>query len=199
MQKILVVSQANTPPQYEVNRQLEELGKDWKIISASTVVSSVPRDDGYMQAFLQYTITIVVEREERDISSLELKQIFQAVPIQRRLEEKGITSVKDLLSYTSKELSDICGFLKRDLKYIIKNLSLRHLYLKENPELRMCSELDLGIRIRKVINRMGINTLGELIQKTPDELLEQRNFGMTCLIELRTKLRELGLKLKGDE
>ena len=51
------------------------------------------------------------------------------------------------------------------------------------------SDLNLSVRARKCMNRLGINTLGELIQRTADELLESKNFGMTSLTEVREKLR----------
>ena len=47
------------------------------------------------------------------------------------------------------------------------------------------SELNLSVRARKCMNRLGINTLGELVQRTADELLESKNFGMTSLNEVR--------------
>ncbi|MCI0638735.1 MAG: tetratricopeptide repeat protein [Gemmataceae bacterium] len=60
------------------------------------------------------------------------------------------------------------------------------------------SELNLSVRARKCMNRLGINTLGDLIQRTADELLESKNFGMTSLNEVRDKLRQNGLTLRGD-
>lgn len=60
------------------------------------------------------------------------------------------------------------------------------------------SELNLSVRARKCMNRLGINSLGDLIQRTADELLESKNFGMTSLNEVREKLRQLGLTLRGD-
>lgn len=60
------------------------------------------------------------------------------------------------------------------------------------------SELNLSVRARKCMNRLGINTLGDLIQRTADELLESKNFGMTSLTEVREKLRAFGLTLRGD-
>jgi len=60
------------------------------------------------------------------------------------------------------------------------------------------SELNLSVRARKCMNRLGINTLGELIQRTADELLESKNFGMTSLTEVRERLRQHGLTLRGD-
>jgi DNA-directed RNA polymerase subunit alpha len=60
------------------------------------------------------------------------------------------------------------------------------------------SDLNLSVRARKCMNRLGINTLGELIQRSADELLEAKNFGMTSLAEVREKLAQYGLSLRGD-
>jgi DNA-directed RNA polymerase subunit alpha len=60
------------------------------------------------------------------------------------------------------------------------------------------SDLNLSVRARKCMNRLGINTLGDLVQRTADELLESKNFGMTSLSEVREKLQQYGLSLRGD-
>jgi DNA-directed RNA polymerase subunit alpha len=60
------------------------------------------------------------------------------------------------------------------------------------------SELNLSVRSRKCMNRLGIATLGDLCSRTADELLEVKNFGMTSLQEVREKLRNFGVKLRGD-
>ena len=60
------------------------------------------------------------------------------------------------------------------------------------------SELNLSVRARKCMNRLGINTLGDLVNRTADELLESKNFGMTSLSEVREKLQTIGLSLRGD-
>jgi DNA-directed RNA polymerase subunit alpha len=60
------------------------------------------------------------------------------------------------------------------------------------------ADLNLTVRARKCMLRLGINTVGDLVQRTADELLEAKNFGMTSLNEVREKLRQLGLSLRGD-
>jgi DNA-directed RNA polymerase subunit alpha len=60
------------------------------------------------------------------------------------------------------------------------------------------SGLNLSVRARKCVSRLGLTTVGELIQKTPDELLSNRNFGVTSLNEIRAKLGEINLKLRND-
>ncbi len=55
------------------------------------------------------------------------------------------------------------------------------------------TDLNLSVRARKCMNRLGINTLGDLVNRTADELLESKNFGMTSLTEVREKLEQFGL------
>jgi DNA-directed RNA polymerase subunit alpha len=60
------------------------------------------------------------------------------------------------------------------------------------------SDLNLSVRARKCMNRLGINSLGDLVQRTAEELLESKNFGQTSLAEVREKLGQYGLTLRGD-
>ncbi len=60
------------------------------------------------------------------------------------------------------------------------------------------SDLNLSVRARKCMNRLGINMVGDLVNRTADELLESKNFGITSLSEVREKLSQLGLTLRGD-
>ena len=60
------------------------------------------------------------------------------------------------------------------------------------------SDLNLSVRARKCMNRLGIATIGELVGRTPDELLAAKNFGVTSLNEVRAKLSELDIKLRND-
>ena len=60
------------------------------------------------------------------------------------------------------------------------------------------ADLNLSVRARKCMIRLGVNTVGELVRRTGDELLECKNFGVTSLNEVREKLQAHGLKLRGD-
>ncbi len=63
---------------------------------------------------------------------------------------------------------------------------------------RPISDLSLSVRSRKCMNRLAIQTIGQLTSRTPDELLASRNFGVTSLNEIRLKLGEMGIKLRND-
>jgi DNA-directed RNA polymerase subunit alpha len=63
---------------------------------------------------------------------------------------------------------------------------------------RPIADLNLSVRARKCMARLGLTLIGELMRKTGDDLLECKNFGVTSLTEVREKLTALGLKLRGD-
>ncbi|MEX2112067.1 MAG: DNA-directed RNA polymerase subunit alpha C-terminal domain-containing protein [Pirellulales bacterium] len=63
---------------------------------------------------------------------------------------------------------------------------------------RPISDLNLSVRARKCMIRLGLNTVGELLRRTGDDLLECKNFGVTSLNEVREKLSIQSLKLRGD-
>lgn len=58
------------------------------------------------------------------------------------------------------------------------------------------SDLELSVRSRKCLQRLGISTLGELIMRSESELLTTKNFGMTSLTEIKTQLKVHGLSLR---
>lgn len=61
------------------------------------------------------------------------------------------------------------------------------------------SELDLSVRASNCLEYANIKTVGELVTKEEDELLELKNFGKTTLIEIKKKLNQLGLTFKSTE
>lgn len=66
-----------------------------------------------------------------------------------------------------------------------------------DPVRRPISELDLSVRSRRIVDLLKIRTIGDLANKTEAELLACPNFGQTSLNEIKTKLDELGMSLRG--
>lgn len=62
---------------------------------------------------------------------------------------------------------------------------------------QMVDDLELTERPRNCLKRAQINTLSELLDKTPDDLLAITNFGEKSLDEVIAKLDERGLSLRG--
>jgi DNA-directed RNA polymerase subunit alpha len=59
-------------------------------------------------------------------------------------------------------------------------------------------DLNLSVRSYNCLKREGINTVGDLVQKSEAELMDIRNFGQKSIDEVKAKLDELGLSLRED-
>ena len=136
------------------------------------------------------------------------------------LQKMGVHTLGDLVRTSEQQLLSSKNFGETSLVEIRDMLSSKGLYLGQmmdqvrepDPPLdlsgmtpdqqavldRPISELNLSVRARKCMVRLGINTIGELIRKTGDDLLESKNFGVTSLNEVREKLTRHNLKLRGD-
>jgi DNA-directed RNA polymerase subunit alpha len=135
------------------------------------------------------------------------------------LQKMGIMTLGDLCRCTEQELLASKNFGETSLVEIRDMLSSKGLSLGQlvpekhvldifEPEAlsadeqallaRPIADLNLSVRARKCMIRLGISTVGELVRRTGDELLECKNFGVTSLNEVREKLRGHNLKLRGD-
>jgi DNA-directed RNA polymerase subunit alpha len=132
----------------------------------------------------------------------------------------GIMTLGDLTQTTEQELLSSKNFGETSLVEIREMLSSKGLELgqfastkwQEEPVYeptsmsdderalldRPIAELNLSVRARKCMVRLGLTTIGELLRRTGDDLLECKNFGVTSLNEVREKLTTNGLKLRGD-
>jgi DNA-directed RNA polymerase subunit alpha len=132
----------------------------------------------------------------------------------------GIMTLGDLTVTTEQELLSSKNFGETSLVEIREMLQAKGLELGQfaaqkreeepayNPEElspderamleRPISDLNLSVRARKCMVRLGLSTIGELVRRTGDDLLECKNFGVTSLNEIREKLTIQSLKLRGD-
>jgi len=134
------------------------------------------------------------------------------------LQKMGIVTLGDLCRCTEADLLSSKNFGETSLAEIKEMLASKGLRLGQlagerpadwyeptaySPDEQALlnkpvTDLSLSVRARKCMVRLGINTIGELIRKTGDELLECKNFGVTSLNEVRDKLAQLGLRLRGE-
>ena len=135
------------------------------------------------------------------------------------LDRLGIVTLGDLTEITERELMSSRNFGETSLKEITELLTQHGMRIGENVESRKpdtaappadldpeqraalerpISDLNLSVRARKCMMRLNITAIGELLTKTPDELLSSKNFGVTSLNEIRGKLAEMGLSLRND-
>ncbi len=135
------------------------------------------------------------------------------------LTSMGVVTLHDLCKRTEQDLLSSKNFGETSLSEIKEILSQKGLKLgmysaeKQRPDAfetmqlspeeqtalgRPVSDLNLSVRARKCMNRLNIQTIGELVCKSAEELLECKNFGVTSLKEIREKLVDFNIKLRGD-
>jgi DNA-directed RNA polymerase subunit alpha len=64
---------------------------------------------------------------------------------------------------------------------------------------RPIEDMDLTVRSYNCLKREGVTTVGELLQKSEEDLLEIRNFGQKSIDEVKAKLEEMGLGLRNKD
>ncbi len=111
----------------------------------------------------------------------------------------GETSLEEIKAIMNAKQLRIGQSLEQGQQYEFRYRPQQNLSPEEQATLnKPVTDLNLSVRARKCMNRLNITTLGELVQRTADELLEAKNFGMTSLTEVRERLLQHNLKLRGD-
>lgn len=108
--------------------------------------------------------------------------------------ETSLNEVRELMAAHGLMIGQNLHEKAREPSFAFREMSPQEQQLLGTP----VSEMDLSVRSRKCMARLGIVTVGELVQRTADELLSAKNFGVTSLNEIRAKLTEMGLKLRND-
>jgi len=140
------------------------------------------------------------------------------------LQKMNIRTLGDLVQKTEPELLSYKNFGETSLaeiKALLENKGLRLGQHFEEPipeefmlppeeeeeepqipqedlpiEERSIDELGLSVRSQRCMERLGIETIAELLQHTPEDLLSSKNFGKASLNEVRQKLAHYGLALR---
>ncbi|MBA3287351.1 MAG: DNA-directed RNA polymerase subunit alpha [Acidimicrobiia bacterium] len=158
------------------------------------------------------------ETENRTIGLVPIDAIFS--PVRRVTFEVEPTRVEQSTNYdrlvidvqtdgsiTPGEALASAGATLRSLAELVASMSdePQGLELGElsdvsasSPDLDLpIEDLDLSERPSNCLKRAQINTIGELLTKTEDDLLNITNFGQKSLDEVKQKLDERGLTLRG--
>lgn len=69
----------------------------------------------------------------------------------------------------------------------------------EDPRDIALEDLELSVRSYNCLRRAGIKTLGDIADKTPEDMMHIRNLGRKSLEEVLEKLHEYGLSLRESE
>ncbi|MED5553211.1 MAG: DNA-directed RNA polymerase subunit alpha [Actinomycetota bacterium] len=115
------------------------------------------------------------------------------------IDTDGAISPRDALASAGDTLRTLVG-LVADMSEEPLGLEINEVAIVEtsSPELDMpIEDLDLSERPRNCLKRGQVNSIGELLEKSMDDLMAITNFGSKSLDEVIQKLDERGLALKG--
>ena len=158
-------------------------------------------------------------RKDRQNKILEIPISDFELSVRSRncLKKMNIITLGDLLRITEPELLSYKNFGETSLSEIKKILDTKGLRLgmaleDKNAQAKNqiaesqtadeeilnkpLDDLELCVRARRAMTKLGVRTIGDLISKTEAELLGCKNFGVTSLNEIKEHLVGFGLSLR---
>jgi DNA-directed RNA polymerase subunit alpha len=138
-----------------------------------------------------------VERVNLTVENTRVGQVTDYDKLTLDVTTKGTLSADEAVSLAAKVLSEHLK-LFIDLSEHAKVAEVMVEKEDEDKEKALdmkIDELELSVRSYNCLKRAGINTVEELCNKTPDEMMKVRNLGRKSLEEVLAKLKELGLQL----
>lgn len=142
-----------------------------------------------------------VTRCRYDVTKTRHEDSFNYDELVLEVWTNGSIKAVDAVALASTFLIDHYKAIATSLNEFVPNVSF--MTQKEekvtNDKLdKKIEDLDLSVRSYNCLKRANINTVGELTQKTEEEMMKVRNLGRKSLKEVVLKLREIGLDLKSS-
>ena len=142
-----------------------------------------------------------VERVNLTVENTRVGQITDYDKLTLDVYTNGTLAPDEAVSLAAKVLSDHLN-LFIDLSENAKSVDVMVEKKEDEKEKALemsIDELELSVRSYYCLKRAGINTVEELCNKTPEDMMKVRNLGRKSLEEVLAKLKELGLQLNPSE
>jgi DNA-directed RNA polymerase subunit alpha len=195
------------------NPEVEVLSRDLHIATLSedgrlALDLTVERGRGYVSADINKTSATIGVIPIDTIFSPVRRVSFEVEPTrveQSSAYDRLVIEVETDGSISPREALASAGGTLRALVQLVEEMSDEPQALEltdvavgtvGSPDLELpIEDLDLSERPRNCLKRAQVNTIGELLKKTEDDLLAITNFGQKSLDEVIVKLDERGLQL----
>ncbi|MCR5210822.1 MAG: DNA-directed RNA polymerase subunit alpha [Lachnospiraceae bacterium] len=158
------------------------------------------RDDFPIGSIAVDSIFTPVERVNMNVENTRVGQVTDYDKLTLEVFTNGTISPDEAVSLAAKVLSE---HLKLFINLSDKGKQAQVLtneteIQQKQPTTKSIDELELSVRSFNCLKRAGIDTVEQLINKTPDEMMKVRNLGKKSLDEVLAKLKELGLHLRNE-
>ncbi len=116
------------------------------------------------------------------------------------VETKPSMAPRDALASAGTTLVELFG-LARELNTAAEGIEIGPSPVDEQAAESLSlpiEDLELSVRSYNCLKREGIHTVGELVARSEDDLLDIRNFGSKSILEVKVTLHNLGLSLRDE-
>ena len=142
-----------------------------------------------------------VERVNLTVQNTRVGQITDYDKLTLDVHTNGTLDPDEAVSLAAKVLSEhLSLFIDLSENAKTAEIMVEHDDNEKEKVLEMnIDELELSVRSYNCLKRAGINTVEELCNRTPEDMMKVRNLGRKSLEEVLAKLKELGLELNPSE
>jgi DNA-directed RNA polymerase subunit alpha len=198
----------------QLSSDVEVLNRDLHIATLNAkgrlaVDLTVERGRGYVSADRNKKSTVIgvipvdsifspVRRVTFDVEPTRVEQSTNYDRLILDIETDGAITPREALASAGDTLRSLVA-LVAEMSEAPRGLELGEMTTTAtgSPDMDLpIEDLDLSERPRNCLKRAQVNTIGELLQKTDDDLLAITNFGQKSLDEVLEKLDERGLSLR---
>jgi DNA-directed RNA polymerase subunit alpha len=139
-----------------------------------------------------------VRRVSYAVEHTRVEQMTNYDRLVLEVETNGASSPSEAVMHAARRVGELMGLFRE----LVEGPLAAEEVLAEvaDPKLdEPVEKLDLSVRALNCLKREGINTLGELLNYSLEELMDIRNFGEKSVDEVREKVESMGLQLRQKE
>ena len=142
-----------------------------------------------------------IERVNATVENTRVGKITDFDKLTLEVWTNGTLAPDDAVSLAAKVMSEhLSLFINLSESAKSEEVMVEKANTEKEKALEMnIDELELSVRSFNCLKRAGINTVEELCNHTPEDMMKVRNLGRKSLEEVLAKLKELGLELNSGE
>lgn len=171
----------------------------WVKMGKGFVPSELNKDDDYPVGVIPMdAIFSPVTKVNYRVTNARVGQITDYDKLVLEVWTNGAVAPRDSVAYAAKILKDQLSIFinfeeKRELEEVVEE---EEEMADVDPNLyRSVDELELSVRAANCLKNANIRLIGELVQKSENEMLKTKNFGRKSLNEIKEVLGMMGLHL----